>query len=122
MAFILESEWINTVSLVSNNLIGKQQERSKYYSPKHCDILSLILHDMKLTSTFLNTEDTKDKGETKLIRLDINNKINKNSVVGNGVYQFKLLEKITCLKLIQEVINIKLHFPSAPLNSGNSFK
>jgi hypothetical protein len=71
---------------------------------------------MKASTTQFFSDNEKSSKGNQIIRLDQekNKPINSES----GIYHLPVLEKSTCLKLIQEVLNIKKYYPGAPLNSG----
>jgi hypothetical protein len=81
----------------------------RFYRPEHKDFLYKILRDAKISSSRI-------LGETPLEN-DLSSKLKINEI-SNGIFQFSLLKKSTCLKVIQEVMNIHSFYPKAPLNQG----
>jgi hypothetical protein len=126
-----ETQWKNTEKLLSlDNKKGSSQLINAHYRPEHKDFLFQILKDIKTSSTRYLTNvdslagnDSRNSSINGIIKLDSTIVSPVHSVKSNGIFQFPIFEKTTCLKVIREVLNIHKFYPSAPLNAGktNSF-
>jgi hypothetical protein len=115
---------------------NKPSYERQSYRPKHSDLLCSIFFDMK-SSLFPSEEEIikanklsrKNQLENVITRLDqIEPTINQNteildknngSLFSRGIYQIRLLEKETCLKLIEDIAIIRHCFPIYPWRPGN---
>jgi hypothetical protein len=96
-----EDEWVYTLKLAKQTNQHVKYDKNaphRNYRPIHKDILYQLLNDIKIS-----TERHQEENST----------INS---ISNGIFQFPLLEKTTCLKSIQEFLHIFTHFPTTPLN------